>query len=295
MDCSDFIVLLARQRSGTNPFRAVLGSHPEIFCFPEVFNNRVAARERFGAEANYFDFVARRAGGDAHKVVGRDDDEDLFLDFLEYLRCFTSKRFMLIDVKYSSTHHVSKAWRFITKEPHLFFLIRKHRLRVINLQRRNYLRYCLSELKAQATQTWTLLDRPSGDARPTDQAIAVDTEWLLRMLELCRSEDEAVTRSFENYRLSLRLDYEDLFSEIGAPMSAATLNRIADWLHIEPAFSQTKPRYRKQSVLPLEETIQNYDEVADALRGTGFEYCLNDEAIYRTSRDAHDALATQSS
>src|SRR5205814_5220528 len=130
MEYSDFIVLLARQRSGTNPFRDVLNSHPEVFSLPEVFNTNTAAREStgpwFGAESNYFNFVARHLGDDPGQMLGRDDDEDVFLDFLEYLRCFTSKRFMLIDVKYSSTHHVTKAWRFITKEPHLFSLIRKH-------------------------------------------------------------------------------------------------------------------------------------------------------------------------
>jgi hypothetical protein len=263
----------------------VLNSHPDIFCFPEVFNNRAAARERFSVEANYFNFAVNHLGGDPSKLVGRDDDEGLFLDFLEYLRCFTPKRFLLLDVKYSSTHHVTKAWRFITKEPHLFFLIRKHRLRVLNLQRRNYLRYCLSEMKAQATQRWTALDRPNQPDH-ADRTMAVDVDWLLKTMELCRADDEAVTRAFAGYRLCLRCDYDDLFEEIGAPMSETFLTRIADWLGLEAAFAETKPRYRKQSVLPLEETIANYEEVAEALRGTPFEYCLEDERIYRVSASA---------
>src|SRR5204862_4166042 len=167
-----------------NPFREVLGSHPEIFCLPEVFNNRAAHRESkgswFGAESNYFNFVARHLGDDPQQMLGRDDDEDLFLDFLEYLRCFTPKRFLLIDVKYSSTHHVTKAWRFVTEEPHLFFLIRKHGLRVLNLQRRNYLRYCLSELKAQRSRRWTLLGGSSAASAQVDQTVEVDIGWLLR-------------------------------------------------------------------------------------------------------------------
>jgi hypothetical protein len=273
MDYSDFVILLARQRSGTNPLRAVLGSHPEIFCFPEVFNNRVAPRQRLGAQANYFNFVTRNTERDSGDALRRDDDEEVFLDFLEYLRCFTPKRFLLIDVKYSSTHHVTKAWRFVTEEPHLFLLIRKHRLRVLNLRRSNYLRYCLSELKAQATRRWTLLDKSSAESPQVDQTIEVDIRWLLTTLELCRSEDAAVSRSFENYSRLLRLEYEDLFPQLGAPMSA-----------------ETKPRHRKQSLLGLEETIQNYEEVAEALRGTEFEHCLEDEAIYRRG-----AVATQAS
>ena len=90
-------------------------------------------------------------------------------------------------------------------------------------------------------------------------------------------------------------DGEDLFQEIGAAMSDQTLQRIAQWLGIEPTFVQTKPRYRKQSVLPLEATIENYDEVAQALSGTDFEYCLEDEAIYRAGGRAPEAVASQAS
>ncbi len=56
---------------------------------------------------------------------------------------------------------------------------------------------------------------------------------------------------------------------------------IAAWLGIPNDFSQTTSRYRKQSALPLRETIQNYAAVERALRGTGFEYCLEDEPMYR--------------
>ena len=31
------VILLARQRSGTNALRDVLDSHQEVFCLPEVF------------------------------------------------------------------------------------------------------------------------------------------------------------------------------------------------------------------------------------------------------------------
>jgi hypothetical protein len=37
MDYSNFIILLARQRSGTNALRSILESHPAISCLPEVF------------------------------------------------------------------------------------------------------------------------------------------------------------------------------------------------------------------------------------------------------------------
>jgi len=63
----------------------------------------------------------------------------------------------------------------------------------------------------------------------------------------------------------------------------AVLDRIANWLGLYPEFSATQ-KYRKQSALTLEETIANYDEVAQALAGTGLESCLEDERMYRAER-----------
>jgi hypothetical protein len=42
--------------------------------------------------------------------------------------------------------------------------------------------------------------------------------------------------------------------------------------------------FRKQSHFPLEDTIENFEEVAEALGGTKFEYCLEDEHMYRNEQ-----------
>jgi hypothetical protein len=77
------------------------------------------------------------------------------------------------------------------------------------------------------------------------------------------------------------MEYEDLFTTIGAPIADEALTRVAEWLGVEPTFAERRPQYRKQSDLPLTKTIANYRDVAKALRGTEFEYCLSDEKIYR--------------
>jgi hypothetical protein len=289
----DFIVLLARQRSGTNPLRSVLDTHPEIFSVPEVFNDRPTPDWELEVETNYVNFLAKRVSGDLHAVLAAEDHRELFLDFLEYLRCFTDRRFIVVDVKYNSTHHVMKYWRFITEEPFLFTVMRNEKIRVLNLTRHNYLRYWLSEVKAHLTQRWEAFDERVVGNRPwylakyagrpdsADVKVHLDVAETLQTLELCRSENEVVAASFAGYDRYLQLDYEDLFREIGAPVSEEALVRIAEWLGIEPAFAERRPQYKKQSVLALADTIENYDEVASALRDTPFEYCLEDERIYR--------------
>jgi transposase-like protein len=304
MDYSNFVVLLARQRSGTNVLRSILDTHPEVFCAPEVFNNRmdtdylIGGRKHGGAayvnpsELSYFNFLDKYAKGDIKKVLLPDDHENIFLDFLEYLRCFTSKQVLVLDVKYMSTHHITKNWHFITEEPFFFSLLKEHNLRVLNLTRKNFLRYWLSELKAQQSRVWQEFDesvvgdkpwyteRKNSRMQRQESKIYVDIDELLETLRLCHSENKVVEDSFSEYEHYLTFDYDDLFAYIGAPLSPLVLKRFAQWAGIDNSFAAKRPEYKKLSHLTLEETIENYEAVVQALRGTEFEYCLEDEGLY---------------
>ncbi len=58
------------------------------------------------------------------------------------------------------------------------------------------------------------------------------------------------------------------------------LSQIAGWFGVDDAFTN-RVALSKQSTLPLDQTIENFDEVRAALRGTRFESCLDDEPAYR--------------
>ncbi len=278
MDDSDFIILLARQRSGTNPLRDVLGTHPRIFCTPEVFHDEPSPSAELEVETNFFNFLEQHPLGTVKRSMSMEVQGRLFLDFLEYLRCFTDKRYVLVDVKYNSTHHLDGPWREISAQPDLFRFIKRNRVRVLSLTRHNALRSHLSLLKANLTNTWTVESEASRP--PPDQQVIVDTAEMLHVLRICRAEDELIERSFEDYHPCLTFDYEELFPELGGSPSADVLDRVSSWLGIDPHFNATT-KYRKQSALRLEETIANYDEVVRAVEGTGLESCLEDEHMYR--------------
>lgn len=301
MKMSDYTILLARQRSGTNPLRSVLRTHPEIACTEEVFNNRPNAEDWLEWDTNYFRFVDQRIGGSVLELLAQDDLAGTFLDYLEYLRCFFEKRHLILDVKYNSTHHLDGPWHFIMGEPALFQFIRKNGLRVLNLTRRNFLRYYVSEMKAQRSGTWDVFDaeivgdrkwyieRYVGTRRDSDyldSKIELDIEDMLGRLALCRAESEYVDRAFADYDRYLTFDYEELFPHSGSPPDAAVLQGIAQWLEVDDDFKETRPEYKKQSALGLADTIENYAEVEAALSGTEFEYCLADEQMYRVADPA---------
>ena len=189
-DYGDFIVLLSRQRSGTTPLRSVLESHPDIFTFKEVFN--LSGRDSdqpLLRESNFFTFLERYAKDDVRRTMP-DHHERLFLDYLEYLRCLSQKRYTLIDVKYNTTHFLARPWQE-RGAPYLLELIVKHGLYVLNVTRRNYLRSILSSEKAWHSNCYVV---PDGDTAYVDGTRYLDPDFVLRELSHCRDEDHASSR-----------------------------------------------------------------------------------------------------
>ena len=277
MSRADTIVMLARQRSGTNPLRDVLDSHPDVFCTPEVFHELPSPDTELEVEMNFFAFLDRHPKATVRRAQSQELQEELFLDYLDFLHGFTDKRYVLVDVKYNSTHHFDGPWRGITEQPSMLFFMKRHGVKVLNLTRRNFLRYYLSWHKANLNETWAV---PRDSDGPADRRVTLDRDDVVWTLESCRLENDAITRAFEGRPIYKTFDYEDLFPALGGPVSAQVLEWIAEWLAIEPAFAQAEPQLRKQSSLGLRDTIENFDEIAEALAGTPFEYCLEDERMY---------------
>lgn len=271
--------MLARQRSGTNALRDILDSHADVFCLPEVFQSQPSAKARLEVETNYFNFLEEHKDRVKETLTSAEAQERFFLEYLQFLRSFSEKRYALVDIKYNSAHNVDGPWREIAAEPSLFEYIRKNGMRVLNLTRSNYLRFYLSWVKTNVTHKYHL--HASGPNAPAEgqeeEGLTLDLVDLLYRLRLCQSEDQLVKRMLGHYPGYLAIEYEELFPQLGAPPSAEVLGRIAEWLEVEPDFPKTEPRYRKMAVLPLDKAIKNYDEVAAALRGTEFEQLLEDE------------------
>jgi hypothetical protein len=287
MELSNVTVLLARQRSGTNALRDVLDSHPQLFCLPEVFQAQPSPKARYEVEANYFNFLDERRGEIKKVLTSEEAQEALFLEYLAHLAGFSEKPQMVVDIKYNSAHNVDAPWRDLAAEPTLFAYIRRHGIRVLNLRRRNYLRYYLSWLKTEQTRKYHLhASGPDGAVKVEDEGIELDLDEMFFRLELCRNEDQLIHRMLGGYANYMAIEYEELFPRIGAPPADAVLERVAEWMGIGADFTKSQPRYRKQSVLPLEQAIVNYGEVAEALRGTEFEYVLEDEPTYRAAAAA---------
>ena len=252
---------------------------------PEIFHPEPHPDAHLEVETNYFNFLERHTGGDIKPVlVSADETRHAFAEYLSYLRTFTSSRYILLDVKYNSTHHLDFPWRQMTEEPGLFTLLREQGMWVLNVTRRNYLRYYLSWLKGETTKRYTV-DEAGADAKDYDDPkVTIVPAKLMWALELCRLEDEMVARNLAGWKKYFTVDYAQLFVRPGHPPAAAQLSRISDWLEIDE-FDPQPPQYRKQGTKSLRGTVENYEDVAAALRGTQYETFLGDEPISREADD----------
>lgn len=267
-----FTFLLARQRSGTNALRSILGTNPDIACFDEVFktDDRESA-DPLKRASNYFTFLPQYCAGDVTRAFP-DRVDTLFDDYLAYLRPLAGKPLSVLDVKYNSTHLITGTWRAVA-EPNLFSLVKTRELAVLHLVRRNYLRSLLSHLKAWESKTYYKYDAsPAADARVT-----VYTDWAIPEMERWRAEDELVATAFDGYPHYLRVEYDHLFPDTSGAMAPAALEQLRAWFGVTDQFSNHATLF-KQSSLPLADTIANFDEVRRDLAGTRFADCLDDEA-----------------
>ncbi len=273
IDFSDVLVVLGRQRSGTTALRSILDTHPDVFVIGEVFNIADRdAREELVREANFFNFAPRHA--ERHpEVLLPGQHEELFVDYFEYLRGFSPSRYFAVDVKYNMTQFFAKPWATDVM-PFFYELVVRHDVKVLRVTRRNYLRYLLSAEKAWRSDRYGSLR----DDDYADTKIALDVDTVIAVLESCATEDELVGRALSTYPNVRSYDYVEIFPRPNE-VSDEVLEDIRAWLELDDAFSRDSP-WRKQSSLPLAETIENFGEVEAALRGTRFERCLDDEPAY---------------
>lgn len=274
---SDFVALIARQRSGTNVFRDIVGQHPRIHCCPEILNaedmNDVVRDVR---EQNYFNYIKKSVTLKGVSVLDKtfQCSMGLFGDFLRYLEAYAGAPWLVLDLKYNALGQVGGP-RCLASPPKVLKYLKDRQTRILDITRQNLLRYHLSNLRGTMSGVWT-----SETSAPKDAAIQLDLDHMMHVFAQQEQEARMIRNELAGYEHYMTFDYAELFPGGGKPYAKELIAQFFSWLDLETCEIRTS-KYHKLSSLPLGKAISNYDEVAETLAGTPYECFLDDEPSYR--------------
>lgn len=248
-------VVLATQRSGATFFISCLDSHPQITCRHQTVFTQDCKFKFF-----YFDrpssfYYRYRISSLKRRLSHVLRRKQIIHDCLnDYLRTLPNDS-KAIGLKVSYNH--------IGKYPAIAAWIKQHDVRIIHLIRGNVLKTILSLETAQKRQQY----HSTRKAKP----VQVHLRPGKLMRNMARRE-----RLIEQYRAMFRdQPYLEIFYEAFVADREAELQRVLQFLELEMDGSVSlKTDLVKLNPNSIKDIIENYEQIAQALRGTAFEEYL---------------------
>jgi LPS sulfotransferase NodH len=259
------VVVLAKQRSGTNLFRLALKTSEKFVDLNEIFHHNLAI-------GKYWNFRKNLIINNPDLSIPTEKNQSFIFDsFLKEI-IPDNNLFSLIDIKYISVHNLNGIWKETTTVPFLLKLLAEHKIAVIHLVRHNILARYISSLVASKLKKWVL---GSGETIEEDVTVYVDVKTLIKSLRNASEEINLYRRWLSEFKTlnSIEVAYESLIDD-NNNFSERVISEISDFLNIKEKLNISIPT-KKIVSRPLEEIIENYySEVVPALRSTEFAYLL---------------------
>lgn len=246
--------LIARPRSGTTVFSKMLGTHPRVACMGEIFNQ--------SNERSYFQFLKRLVATDPDSLLPSNSTK-AFLDYVETCRRSAAAKknnckVVMFDVKYDQAHLLCEPWWKIGQLPRLFFLLREHKWKVIDIHRNDVVGLCISNQVAMKTKIYHSSALPEGEKQ--DAKIRINPNQILREIRATREVYETIEQHFAHRREYKKLSYERMFDPDGS-FSAQMVDEICEFLGVHNYFDRA-PKLQKL----LSDDIMHHVENAAELR-----------------------------
>jgi len=254
-------ILLAIQRSGTNALGSILSKIEGMKYLGEVFH---ASSRNFLHPDNFFNFFLSKIKeqperylykffSDNPKEVGKILDE-----FFEYLKERYSSSFLILDIKYNSTHLFNGGWHFPTQYPKLILFIKEKNIPIIHLKR-NLFRVYISELVALKTGKWHITD--VSEKRDMENIkLEINIKEAENFIKLRYKSLLLIEEALVGYNNLLNIKYAELFDKFGNTNIHA-IKKITKFLGLsDEVLTDIKPDYVK-SITEPKDIVVNYDEV----------------------------------
>lgn len=244
----DAYVVLSTQRTGSHLLGEVLGSHPAFAQAGEVLIPETTKRGSFDS------FLAARPGDTTPPEV-------LWREYISHLRqANPSASHVGFLVKYG---HASRfAGLSVVESPELADT------RIVHLVRRNLLRVVASHQLAITRRVHVTKEHKTYDV---DSVTLDPSATLVAIRSRAKTVAEHRTKLERRDRV-LELAYEDIMD--GGEVRQATIDSLCSFFAVDDRFTRA-PQTVKLAPPQLAQLIDNYDDVARALRGTDYEHMLD--------------------
>jgi LPS sulfotransferase NodH len=248
-----FIITCAA-RTGSTMLRFMLDSHPQMVCHGEVFSRSLIG----------FVGVSRPEGEDNNSPIKQlleKTRNERPVDFLrDYL--FYAGSYQAIGAKIKYHQLEQPRWSAVFD-----WLLADRDIRVVHLIRENRLQRLVSAIMTKLTGvTYVLASDPQPEPRRPVRKIVVDVESCIRDFTAVQAAEARFRRHFSGHR-TFEVSYEGIIDE-----RSRQLLDLQRFLGLEE--TALTAYTVKQSADRLEDVIENYSEVRDALCQTEFAYCL---------------------
>jgi len=260
-----FVILLAAPRTGTTALgdavtRAFAAGWPQ-----EIFNEAYAdgdidyrAASEIKYRTNFFNFRRDLFADDANRSFPSTDNLQFIFDsYLTYISSVFDDRNILLDIKYTSWHHLNGFWNYIGSEPELLKIVRGREIPIVHLTRQNlFSQYC-SSVVAQKTGIWATQDMPSVSSNNSDVGkIVINPAQCAAMMARVAGNRDLFENWLRGYDIQ-NLVYEEMLT--GSGFSSRVGEVFARAFAAQPIEAPTT-MYRKVTP-PLRDVIANREEV----------------------------------
>jgi len=257
---SDQIFIVGRQRSGTTVFRELL-KHEGAFNCDEIFHGDISRPHRFYAYV--LERIAQRP-----ELVHPQSHPALFRDYIRHLSKLAEGAPLAMDVKYFGLNLIPTREDVDGSGPFLFRHMAETGAKVVHIVRLNKLRILVSEEVSKATGLWSL-SNPQ-DKLTEKKALRIDPKAALTFIDSQLVQQQRTAAQLARVSDLETIEYESMFDgDLFSEHTQAIARRFMVKPEVDP-----RPRNIRMNPEPIAQLVENFDEIAAALRGTAHEWML---------------------
>ena len=211
------IIILSGPRTGSTGLGRGLAQLLDFDWLGEIFHSDFAdstadvdLKSGINKRANFFNFRYRRCRIDPTLTFpSKENQTKLFQGYMEYIVDHFGKQGIIIDIKYTSMHHLDTYWLYPNNIPFLLDLIRRTEIPVVHVLRENlFAQYCSYQL-AVKNDCW---HRRPGEGQNAGM-LTLDVNDAESYMNVMRSWSTRVQSWLIDYKPYYVLKYEDIFED----------------------------------------------------------------------------------